>query len=160
MRQAGLLLSPLVLIGACSAPPVEPWSEVTVIGVVDGDTIDVEIAGAGRERVRLIGIDTPESVIPGEAPECFGPEAAARLSALLPEGTPVSLERDVEARDPYGRLLAYVYRADDMINLQLAGEGFADALSIPPNTAWADQIARSVALARQQRAGLWGACTL
>lgn len=159
MRRAGALLWPLVLLGACGDPPPGETLEVTVHRVIDGDTLDVNIVGAGRERVRLIGIDTPESVIPGEEPECFGPEAAARLHTLLPQGTPVRLERDVEARDPYDRLLAYVYRADDMVNLILVDEGFAEALSIPPNTAWADEIARRVTQARSRGAGLWGTCT-
>lgn len=128
--------------------------------VVDGDTVDVVVAGGHRERVRLIGIDTPESVVPGVDPECFGPEASQRLGQLLPTGMVVRLERDVEARDPYGRLLAYVYRNDDMVNRVMAAEGFAEALSIPPNTAWADAIAADVGRARAQRAGMWGNCRL
>jgi len=154
------VLVPLAVVAACATPVAEPVAVVVVTRVVDGDTIDVDIAGSGRERVRLIGIDTPESVIPGETPECFGPQAAQRLAALLPPGTPVRLERDVEARDPYGRLLAYVYLADRMVNMTLADEGFADAMSIPPNTAWRDEFAARVGDARQRGAGMWGACAL
>ena len=76
--------------------------------VVDGDTIDVELGGHA-ERVRLLGIDTPETDEPGKPVQCYGKEAsAAHQAELLPAGTAVRLERDVEARDRYGRLLAYV----------------------------------------------------
>lgn len=151
---------------SCSgtASPAEADMVVMVTRVVDGDTLDVAISEGARgptvsERVRLIGIDTPESVRPGEIPECFGPEASRRLNELTPPGTPVRLERDVEARDPFGRLLAYVYLGDDMVNMTLAREGFAEALSIPPNTAFAREFRSAVASARGRGSGLWGACT-
>jgi micrococcal nuclease len=72
----------------------------------------------------------------------------------------VRLERDVEARDPYDRLLAYVYVGTDMVNLALAREGFARALSIPPNTAFTADVARAVAQAKREATGLWASCTL
>jgi micrococcal nuclease len=144
---------------ACTSPTGTPPLEVVVTRVVDGDTLDVTVQRAVTERVRLIGIDTPESVRPGETPECFGPEASRRLNELTPPGTPVRLERDVEARDPFGRLLAYVYVGDDMVNMTLAREGYADALSIPPNTAFERDFRTAVAAARGRRSGLWGVCT-
>jgi micrococcal nuclease len=126
--------------------------------VVDGDTIDVRIAGR-RERVRLIGINTPETKDPRKPVECYGPEASALTTMLLPPGTAVRLERDAEARDDYGRLLAYVRRRDGLfVNLELARQGAAEVLSIRPNTAYADLIATAVAEARRARRGLWGAC--
>jgi len=132
---------------------------VTVVRVVDGDTVVAHLPG-GDERVRLIGIDTPESVDPRRPVECFGKEAARRTGELLPKGTEIRLERDVEARDRYGRLLAYVYRVDDgtFINLALAEEGYADVLTIPPNIAYADRFAAAVAGAREYGRGLWQAC--
>jgi micrococcal nuclease len=125
---------------------------------VDGDTIDVDIGGH-EERVRLIGIDTPETKDEDAPVQCYGPEASALTELLLPPGTAVRLERDVEARDDYGRLLAYVHRADGLfVNLELARQGAATVLSIRPNTAYAEVIARSVDEARRAGRGLWGAC--
>ena len=71
----------------------------------------VDIDGT-RERVRLLGVDAPESVHPSVPVQCFGPEASEALGGLLPAGTAVRLERDVESRDRYDRLLLYLYRAD------------------------------------------------
>src|SRR4051812_28594636 len=84
----------------------------TVVRVIDGDTIVVKV-GDTEEHVRLIGIDTPETHKPGTPVECYGPEASAHLTELLPPGTTVRLERDRDTRDVYRRLLAYVYRASD-----------------------------------------------
>lgn len=127
--------------------------------VVDGDTIRVRIHGA-EERVRLIGIDTPETHGRGGLRECFGAEATDRMEALLPEGTPVRLVRDVEARDRYDRLLAYVYRASDglFVNLAMAKEGYATTLTYPPNVAHADEFVAAVRTARQSQRGLWQRC--
>jgi micrococcal nuclease len=131
----------------------------TVVHVVDGDTVVARVDGHD-EHVRLIGIDTPETVDPDRPVMCFGPEASAETHRLLPDGTKVRLVRDVEARDAYGRLLAYVYDATDgtFVNLALAQGGFADVLAIPPNTAHGDELRAAVADAKQSRRGLWGSC--
>ena len=119
--------------------------------VVDGDTVDVRIDGR-TERVRLIGINTPETKDPRRPVECYGPEASALTTLLLPAGTGVRLERDVEARDDYGRLLAYVRRSDGLfVNLELARQGAAVVLSIRPNTAYAAVIAAAADEARRAR---------
>jgi micrococcal nuclease len=130
-----------------------------VTRVVDGDTLRVRLAGR-EERIRLIGIDTPESVKPGTPVECFAKESAARTTALVPPGTTVRLVRDIEARDRYGRLLAYVYRLSDdlFVNLALATDGYAAPLTIPPNVAHADEFAAAAGQARRGRRGLWAAC--
>ncbi len=130
-----------------------------VVRVVDGDTIVVRLAGA-QEKVRLIGIDTPESVDPRAEVECFGREAGRRTAALLPPGTAVRLVRDVEARDRYSRLLAYVYRASDdlFVNLALVAEGYAAVATYPPNLAHVEALAAAARTAREQGRGLWGAC--
>jgi micrococcal nuclease len=159
MRWGWAHLLAVMGLAACATSPSTPV-DVVVAKVIDGDTIDVDIPGFGRERVRLIGIDTPETMKPGQEPECFGPEATQRAVELLPRGTRVRLERDVEARDPYDRLLAYVYLGTDMVNLTLAREGFAEALSIPPNTAFTADVARAVAQAKREATGLWASCTL
>ncbi len=141
--------------GAAAGEP----GRATVVRVVDGDTILVAIGGVD-ERVRLIGIDTPESVDPRSPVDCFGPEASDAAKALLPEGTEVQLVRDAEARDRYDRLLAYVYRVDDgtFVNLSLAEQGFAEVSTFPPNVAHTDELVAAVAQARDQGIGLWGAC--
>ena len=146
------------------APPGGPTTTAAVETnavidhVVDGDTVDVRIDG-GTERVRLIGINTPETKDPRRLVECYGPEASALTTLLLPAGTGVRLERDVEARDDYGRLLAYVRRSDGLfVNLELARQGAAVVLSIRPNTAFAAVIAAAADEARRAGRGLWGAC--
>jgi micrococcal nuclease len=130
-----------------------------VVRVVDGDTVRVRLGGTD-EAVRLIGIDTPETHGPGGLRECFGQEATRRVEALLPEGTRVRVVRDVEARDRFRRLLAYLYRQDDgmFVNLALAREGFAAPLTIPPNVAHAEEIVAAAAAARSKSLGLWGRC--
>jgi micrococcal nuclease len=137
-----------------------PFAAVpTVTKVIDGDTIDVRI-GRQVRRIRLIGIDTPETKDPRKPVQCFGKEASARTAALLPPGTEVRLERDVEETDVYDRTLAYVYRASDglFVNLSLVAEGLADTLRIAPNTAHASAFAEAAARARNQQLGLWKAC--
>ena len=131
----------------------------TVERLVDGDTLILQIEGA-RERVRLIGIDTPETKDPRRPVQCFGKEASHMLATLLPPGTAVRVERDAEARDKYGRLLLYVWRSADnlFVNLQMARDGAAAQLTIPPNVAHADEFGDAVAQARSEGKGLWGAC--
>ena len=140
-------------------PPLVLEPNATVEHVVDGDTVVARVDGRD-EHVRLIGIDTPETVDPKRPVMCFGPEASAETHTLLPDGTPVRLVRDVEARDAYGRLLAYVYRATDgtFVNLALAQGGFADVLAIAPNTAHGAELRAAVTDAKLAHRGLWGAC--
>jgi len=127
--------------------------------VVDGDTIVVRVRGTD-EKVRLLGIDTPETKDPRKPVQCFGKEASAHTAELLPPGTEVRLVRDVEERDRYDRLLAYVYRATDglFVNLELARGGYADLLTYPPNVAHTAELQGAVAEARREQRGLWQAC--
>lgn len=133
--------------------------EAIVTRVVDGDTVEVHIGGR-TEPVRLIGIDTPEVAHPPEPAECYGPEAAAFVAALLPPGTRVSLSRDIEARDAYDRLLAYVVRSEDelSVNEALLQQGYAAVLSIAPNNTFASEFARIEDEARRDERGLWSEC--
>ena len=147
---------------AAVAVLVRPHGEDTsarVIRVVDGDTILVSVAGR-EERVRYIGVDTPESVKPGTPVQCYAKRAAARNDALV-AGRDVRLVTDVEPRDRYGRLLAYVYRTSDglLVNVALAREGFAKPLTIQPNVAHAGEIAAAASAARAAGRGLWSACS-
>jgi micrococcal nuclease len=152
------LLSPSRDHTAAPAAPGQPGS-ATVARVIDGDTIVVSLGGRD-ERVRLIGIDTPETVSPVKPVQCYGKQASNHTKALLPPGTAVRLVRDVEARDVYGRLLAYVYRRSDglFVNLELATDGFASLLTYPPDVAHAEQFRAAVAGARQRDIGLWRTC--
>jgi micrococcal nuclease len=135
-------------------------SNAILTRVVDGDTVVVDIDGHS-ETLRLIGINTPETVKPNSPVECFGPEASAYTKHLLPKGTPLRLERDVEARDDYGRLLVYVYMAADgtFVNLKLVQQGYATLLTFPPNVAHVDDFIAAARNAQQADLGLWAGCS-
>ena len=163
------LLAVLLVLTACrgasrpgtpstTTAPLVP--NATVLRVVDGDTIVASIDGT-EERVRLIGIDTPETKKPDTPVQCFGPEASDFTKSLLPKGTPVLLVRDIEARDKYDRLLAYVYRTRDglFVNLDIMRQGFARLLTIPPNVAHVDEFVAAAKAARKENLGLWGGCS-
>lgn len=126
-----------------------------VLGVVDGDTIDVQIGGQ-RVRVRYIGINTPETVHPTRGAECFGAEASARNKALV-SGQFVRLEKDVSETDKYGRLLRYVYVDDFMVNEMLVAEGYANVSTYPPDVRYTERFRTAEAAARAAGKGLWGA---
>lgn len=127
-----------------------------VVRVIDGDTIEVAIDGR-QETVRLIGVDTPETVHPTIGVEPFGPEASAFTKRLLPPGTRVWLELDVQERDRYGRLLAYVYLPDGrMLNAELLRAGLAQLLTVPPNVRYVELFTRLQREARETGRGLWG----
>jgi micrococcal nuclease len=170
----------MLVVSACSGHQVvlteaapatlgeEPggFEEAVVVRVVDGDTIDVEILartdgpGAGQAepgptyRVRLIGIDAPESVHPRTPVECFGREASAAAKALL-EGQAVRLVKDVEETDRYDRLLRYVYLGDEMANARLVLNGYALSYTYPPNVRHTDLFAELQREARSRELGLW-----
>lgn len=130
-----------------------------VVRVVDGDTIVVSVGGR-EDRVRYIGIDTPESVKPGTPVQCYA-KRASKENARLIAGREVRLVADAEARDRYGRRLAYVYRAADglLVNVALARGGYAKPLTIAPNVAHAGEIAAAARAARRAGRGLWNACS-
>jgi micrococcal nuclease len=140
--------------------PATAFGSARVVRVVDGDTIRVRIDGR-TERVRYIGVDTPESVKPGTPVQCYAKRAAAANEALV-AGRTVRLVGDVERRDRYGRLLAYVYREPDgaFVNARLVQDGYARTLTIPPNVAHAREFARLARAAREGERGLWRACPM
>ena len=143
-------------LGGRASPPASSFARV--VRVVDGDTIVASVGGR-EERVRYIGMDTPEDVKPGTPVQCYSRRAAAENRRLV-AGRQVRLVPDAEARDRYGRLLAYVYRAGDglFVNAELVRLGYARPLTIPPNTAHAAQIARLAHAARRAGRGLWSRC--
>jgi len=151
-----LIAATLLFAGACASAPTEAVIP-TVAEVVDGDTIIIT-NGSSREIVRLLGIDTPETVDPNRPVQCFGAEASARLRDLLPTGTAVSLLRDREPRDQYGRLLAYIYVDDVFVNEVMLAEGLADLSIYPPNDTLRPQLEAAAKRARTASIGFWDAC--
>jgi micrococcal nuclease len=144
----------------------------TVVRAVDGDTLEVRLDGAELEDVRLIGVDTPETVKPGTPVQCFGPRASAFEHRFV-EGRRVRLVVGVEPRDVYGRLLAYVYllpgsrlsdnrkrtdQGERFLNAELVRRGLARTLAIAPNTRFAERFAALQRRASRTGRGLWSAC--
>ncbi len=133
-----------------------------VVRVVDGDTIVVDVNGR-EERVRYIGIDTPETVRPGTPVECFGKEASAANEELV-EGEMVYLEKDVSETDRFGRLLRYVYVDDPasdellFVNLELVEQGYAQVSTFPPDVRYENALLAAQQAAREEQRGLWGEC--
>jgi micrococcal nuclease len=129
-----------------------------VVRVVDGDTVRVRLRDR-TETVRYIGVDTPETVKPGEPVQCYGKPASA-FNRRLVAGRRVELRFGRERRDRYGRLLAYVYvqGRERSVSALLVARGYGRELTIPPNTAHARSFARLERRARERRLGLWGSC--
>jgi len=162
-RTAGILLL-LVLtalaVGSLtcggSKVPDGPFT-ARVVRVVDGDTIIVDYQGS-TERVRYIGVDTPESVKPNTPVQCYA-KAASHLNESLVAGHSVTLTPGAEPRDRYGRLLAYVTTDSGTdVNAALLIAGAARTMTISPNTEKATEYAALEAKARNKQAGLWGLC--
>lgn len=159
----------MLLLASCSAPRErtanlesgerEPRLQATVDQVIDGDTIVVLFDGRS-ETVRLLGIDTPEKPGGPRPAECFGGDASAFASEMLPRGTAVLLSRDLETRDQYGRLLAFVHRADDslFINLAMIEQGYAAPLFFAPNRSMEPAFEAAGNMARRNWIGFWAAC--
>jgi micrococcal nuclease len=156
----------LAATAACTRQQAATDGLAVVTHVVDGDTIDVLIGGR-TERVRLIGIDTPETKKPNTPIECWGPEASAFTASLLPEGTEVRIERDIVGRDDYGRLLGYVHLVDatgtdtvgTFVNLEIVEQGFAQPLTFEPNSTFARDFTAAARRAERADLGMWAACS-
>jgi micrococcal nuclease len=129
-----------------------------VVRVVDGDTVRVRLRRR-TETVRYIGVDTPETVKPGEPVQCFGKRASA-FNRRLAAGRRVQLRFGRERRDRYGRLLAYVrvHGRERSLSAILIARGYGRVLTIPPNTAHARSFGRLERRARERKLGLWGSC--
>jgi micrococcal nuclease len=128
-----------------------------VIDVIDGDTIVVAFADGSTDTIRLLGVNTPETHHPTKPVECFGPEAAAYTARRL-SGRLVHLEGDVEARDVYGRRLAYVVVSGHRFNDELLRKGYARLLVIAPNRRHAHALLDAELTARHAVRGLWRRC--
>jgi micrococcal nuclease len=155
-----ITLAVSVLAAGCAsaserAPPGQDLT-VPVTTVTDGDTIHVTYQGRD-ERVRMIGVDTPEVSWYGGKAECFGEEAGLYTRHRL-DGRTIRLEFDVDLRDRYDRLLAYVYVGSELFNLTLVRLGYAAADPVPPDTARATAFGDAERAAKAARRGQWSAC--
>lgn len=139
--------------------PTGPTEDASLVRVMDGDTIRVVVGGV-EERVRFIGMDTPElNVTSPASPDPYAEAATAANARLLAEGRLV-LEKDVSERDRYGRLLRHIWVEDDgtwmLVNLALVAEGFAQVSTYPPDVKYADVLLAAQGDARAAGRGLWG----
>ena len=164
---AVLLTAPAVILpaGCGGEPATQPPSQgsgtvapgrdkVELVKVVDGDTIWVRMPDGSKERVRYIGIDTPEIAHTDAPAEYMGEEASIRNAELLALG-PLYLELDVDERDDFGRLLAYVWAGEVFVNERLVRDGYARAQDYPPNLARQSQLREAQREARAGGLGLW-----
>lgn len=130
--------------------------EVNLVRVVDGDTLVVKI-DEKDEKVRLIGIDTPESVASDKSRNTvWGEIASDYTKSLLKDVTKVSLQYDKEPRDKYGRILAYVYVGTEMLNMRIIEDGYAKVMTIAPNTSHARDFEAAYKAAAENKKGLFG----
>lgn len=125
-----------------------------VLRVVDGDTIQIDYHGT-KEKVRFIGIDTPESVHPNGEKNTEAGKIASNYTKELLTGKKVTLEFDVQERDKYGRLLAYVYLDGEMLNKKLLADGYAQVATFPPNVKYVDEFTKIQRQAKEEQRGLW-----
>jgi micrococcal nuclease len=178
LRAVGVVAAVLlasVLVADAAAPrgcamPRKPAGLPTaaVVRVVDGDTLVVQMADGRRQRLRLIGVDSPEThagpKLDRDVARSGKDQAAiralgARASRFTRErlaGRAVSVELDVQPADRYGRLLAYVWVGDELYNAAIVREGYAGLMTVPPNVKYRDLFAACYAAARGTRSGLWG----
>jgi micrococcal nuclease len=146
-------LGVLAAVLAAASAHAGPSFTATVVKVVDGDTIHVRLGGR-TEKVRYIGMDTPETHHPTKREQPGGREATA-VNRRLVEGKTVRLELDVQQRDRYGRLLAYVYVGEVMVNAELVRLGYAQVMTVPPNVAHQSRFVELQRQAREAGRGLW-----
>ena len=149
MKNIFIVIAISFLVAGCS-PPVPGAYYSRVVHVYDGDTVRL----ANGEKVRYIGIDTPEMNYKRPPAEYFAQEAKYFNSNLV-YGKNVRLEFDIEKRDKYGRLLAYVFTDDIFVNEEMIREGYANTLTIPPNVKYADKFRKLLREAKTEHRGLW-----
>lgn len=156
LLRAGVLVC-VIAIGAAACKSkdnkLEGWLEVK--RVVDGDTFWVKDGTEKGAKIRLIGVDTPETVHPRKPVEYYGREASDFVKSKL-KGKKVRLEFDVTEKDRYGRYLAYVYLEDGtFLNAYLVENGYAKVMTVPPNVKYADEFVALARKAREAKKGLW-----
>jgi micrococcal nuclease len=180
MRRAAAVLAVLALIvtirvawgsreGVSAPPVIDPGPvespqipavafSASVVRVIDGDTFLARVGSGPDIRVRVIGIDTPETVKPNTPVRCYGPQASAFTKHLLPAGTVVRAAHEGGGDvDRYGRQLWDVWLPDGrFLESVLAASGAARAYPFPPQTEHAPLLAELAAQAQQSQRGLWG----
>ena len=160
MLAAGLVTVALTGCGSgqvATAPagvPAVVDTEVMLLDVVDGDTIWVLMPDGSKEKVRYIGIDAPEVAHADSAGEYLGDEATAHNAELLAMG-PLRVETDLDERDDFGRLLAYVWAGEVLVNERMVLDGYARARNYPPNLARQQQLWDAQDKAREAGVGVW-----
>lgn len=127
---------------------------VSVVRVIDGDTLVASVDGR-ETTIRLLNVDTPETKDPDKPVQCLGPEATEFLTELLPAGTRITLEYDVERTDRYGRTLAGVYVDRDLINAKIAAAGMGVPVLFEPNSRFLDEVIRASEQAQRDGEGLF-----
>ena len=129
--------------------------EYEVISVTDGDTFEINYNGT-KEKVRLIGVDTPESVHPNSKKNNEYGKQASNYTKNLLERKVVKLEFDVSPRDKYGRLLEYVYLENgEMLNKKQLKKGYAQVATYPPNVKYVEDFKTIQKEARENKVGFW-----
>ncbi|MEW5549401.1 thermonuclease family protein [Peribacillus frigoritolerans] len=127
-----------------------------IIKVIDGDTVKIKMTNGNQETVRLLLIDTPETVHPSKPVQPFGPEASKFAKELMPSGSKVEVETGIGERDKYGRLLAYFYVDGKMVNKLLLEKGLARVAYVyAPNTKYLDELENIQKQAQQDEIGIW-----
>jgi micrococcal nuclease len=130
--------------------PAQPQNAI-VARVIDGDTLQLSTG----EEVRLIGVDTPETKHPRKPVQAFGKRASTFTTQMV-KGKSVRLEFDVQRKDKYKRLLAYVYVGDLMLNAELVRQGYAQVATFPPNVKYQERFLMLQREAREAKRGMWG----
>ena len=139
------------VVESAAVVPNDPGNTAIVARVIDGDTIELDTG----EKVRYIGVDTPERT--HKPPDCYAQEATEKNRSLV-EGKTVRLVQDVRNTDRYGRLLRFVYVNDVFVNHVLVAEGFARAFAVPPDISREEDFFLTEQTARSEQRGLWGDC--
>ena len=154
------ITQPMQIVTPTLASPSSMQSnriQATLVKVVDGDTVQVNINGT-RETIRIIGINTPETVDPRRPIECFGKEASDKANTLLPIGKAVELEQDLsqDNRDRYKRLLRYVFIDGVDYGKQMIAEGYAYEYTYEIPYKYQLDYKEAQRLAQENKRGLWG----
>ncbi len=157
-------LASAATVAGCSGDdpgPAGAGAQARVVRVVDGDTVILRIDGDDT-RVRLLGVDAPESVTPDRPVECWGPQAAAAARRLMPKGADVTVATDPSqgAEDRYGRLLGEVTAggATETVNVALVREGAAEVFRGDGRGRLQPELRAAEREARDAGRGLWGSC--
>ena len=163
-----ILIISFVFILTPLSPPLNAQQKTTVTRIIDGDTIQA-LYGGVEKRIRLIGIDTPESRVNRKAKKDanmsehdlktiieMGKKAKAYVDGLVKRGDLITIEFDVQERDKYGRLLGYVYLSNGkMLNEEIVKSGYANVMTIPPNIKYKDRLLEAYQEAEEDKRGLW-----